>query len=100
MHRHGPVTDCLFSRNADGLWQCANCGWVYPLYSDKPPRRNCGQPETVEPWSPEEAEWIRQELCGPCPNRKGERCRYCETTMATTIPVMLTRPAGCPVGRW
>jgi len=35
--------DCLFNLNPDGLWQCTRkgCGWVYPIKSDKPPRRNC-----------------------------------------------------------
>jgi hypothetical protein len=35
------MTDCPFTLNADNLWQCPQCGWVYPRASDKPPRRNC-----------------------------------------------------------
>jgi len=35
------VTDCPFQLNADGLWQCPDCDWVYPRKSEKPPRRNC-----------------------------------------------------------
>ena len=37
------MTDCPFELNVNGLWQCPRkgCGWVYPLKSDKPPRRNC-----------------------------------------------------------
>lgn len=35
-------TDCVFPKlNSDGLWQCSQCRWAYPLKSDKPPRRNC-----------------------------------------------------------
>lgn len=36
--------DCTFALNTDGLWQCTReeCRWVYPIKSDKPPRRNCG----------------------------------------------------------
>lgn len=35
--------DCSFDLNTNGLWQCTrpNCGWVYSLRSDKPPRRTC-----------------------------------------------------------
>ena len=25
----------------DGKWTCPNCGWVYPLQSERPPHRNC-----------------------------------------------------------
>lgn len=35
------MTDCLLELNPNGLWQCTRCGWVYPIKSDKPPRRNC-----------------------------------------------------------
>lgn len=35
------MMDCTFTPNADGLYQCTQCGWVYPRPADKPPRRNC-----------------------------------------------------------
>jgi hypothetical protein len=34
------ITDCPLHIIAD-KWTCPLCGWVYPLDSDKPPRRNC-----------------------------------------------------------
>ena len=33
--------NCHFQVNVDGLWQCAQCGWIYPRKRDKPPFRNC-----------------------------------------------------------
>ena len=34
------MSDCQME--LDGrLWCCPLCGWVYPLPSDRPPRRNC-----------------------------------------------------------
>ncbi len=61
------MTDCPFTLNANGFYQCPICKWIYPIYpkkSDKPPRRNC--PATKKPPTPEEiasqkAEAIRQE---------------------------------------
>lgn len=35
------MINCKFQLNADNLWQCPDCGWVYPRKADKPPRRNC-----------------------------------------------------------
>ncbi len=32
--------DCPFIL-IDGLWQCPDCGWVYPKKSKDPPHRNC-----------------------------------------------------------
>jgi len=34
-------TICALLRNAEGLWACELCGWVYPIRADLPPRRNC-----------------------------------------------------------
>lgn len=54
------MTDCPFTLNADGLWQCPDCGWVYPRKKDKPPRRNC--PKKKAPPTPEQkAEAERQQ---------------------------------------
>ncbi len=47
------MTDCPFTLNADDLWQCPTCGWVYPHKSDKPPRRNC--PATRKPLTQEQS---------------------------------------------
>ena len=33
--------NCTFHLNESNLWQCTQCGWVYPRAADKPPRRNC-----------------------------------------------------------
>jgi rubredoxin len=43
------MTDCQFTLNADHLWQCSQCGWVYPRASDKPPRRNCPKAPDAPP---------------------------------------------------
>ncbi len=40
------MTDCPLTLNADNLWQCPDCGWVYKRKSDKPPRRRCPIPPT------------------------------------------------------
>ena len=54
------MTDCPFTLNADGLWQCETCQWIYPHKSDKPPRRNC--PKRRKPLTPEQkAEAERQQ---------------------------------------
>lgn len=42
------MTDCPFTLNTDGLWQCPDCGWVYKRKADKPPRRNCPASRTPE----------------------------------------------------
>ncbi len=42
------MTNCPFTLNADNLWQCPTCGWVYKRKSEKPPRRNCTTPPTPE----------------------------------------------------
>ena len=42
------MTDCPFTLNANGLWQCPDCGWVFKLKRDKPPRRNCPASRTPE----------------------------------------------------
>ena len=33
--------DCQFQINTNLLFQCKQCGWVYPIKTEKPPRRNC-----------------------------------------------------------
>ncbi len=57
------MTDCPFTLNADGLWQCPNegCGWVYPKKSDKPPRRNCPATRTPEAIAEQKAQAERQQ---------------------------------------
>lgn len=35
------MSDCPFQLNRCGLYQCPQCGWIYPRKSKKPPRRNC-----------------------------------------------------------
>jgi ribosomal protein L37AE/L43A len=40
--------DCPFTLNADGLWQCPDCGWIFSKRTDKPPRRNCPSRLTPE----------------------------------------------------
>ena len=46
--RDSPM-NCPFTLNADNLWQCPQCGWVYPRASDKPPRRNCPKAPDAPP---------------------------------------------------
>ncbi len=60
------ITDCPFTLNADNLWQCPICGWVYKprrstLLCRKPPRRNCPIPPTPEAIAEQKAEAIRQQ---------------------------------------
>ena len=45
--------DCPLQLNADNLWHCPDCGWVYkprrPTFlCRKPPRRNCPASQTPE----------------------------------------------------
>jgi rubredoxin len=35
------MINCDFTKDTNGLWQCKYCNWIYPLKSEKPPRRNC-----------------------------------------------------------
>jgi len=89
------MIDCPFQLNADGLWQCTQCPYIYPIRSDKPPRKICpmapsiveaakklGIPENetmryasiLHEWQAEgcpireqeEIDWIHQTLCMPC----------------------------------
>ena len=64
LSRNSPMTDCNFHLNTDGLWQCSRegCRWIYPIKSDKPPRRNC--PATIteeEKQQRQQAETQRQD---------------------------------------
>jgi len=52
------MTDCSFIINADGLWQCWDCGWIYKRKSDKPPKRNCPKKLT-----PEQLEERKRKAC-------------------------------------
>ena len=55
------MQNCPLQLNADNLWQCPNCGWVYPRKSDKPPHRNCPASRTPEAIAAAEAERERQQ---------------------------------------
>jgi len=55
------MIDCPFTLNADGLWQCPDCGWIYKRKSDKPPRRNCPAKATPEQLAEREASRAEQE---------------------------------------
>ena len=58
------MTYCSFQLNADGLYQCPTCGWIYPRKSDKAPRRNCHAlkaPPTAEQIAEQIAERARQQ---------------------------------------
>jgi hypothetical protein len=37
------MTDCLFGRNENGLWQCGVCEYVHPRRTPAPPRRRCNR---------------------------------------------------------
>jgi len=54
-------TDCSFTLNADGLWQCPDCGWIFSKLTDKPPRRNCPKKLTPEQLAQREAARAEQE---------------------------------------
>ena len=59
---------CPVTLNADGFWQCPDCGWVYPLKSDKPPHRNCPTkkaPLTLEQKAEATKLIVGQQLNGP-----------------------------------
>ena len=40
---------CLFATNADGLWECSGCGYVYRFKLTKPPYRHCDSPPDLTP---------------------------------------------------
>ena len=63
------MIDCPLELNADGLWQCPDCNWIYKRKTDKPPRRNC--PKSPDLDSPE------------------HRARVKETTLAELEPMAL-----------
>lgn len=66
--------DCPLELNGDGFWQCPRkgCGWVYPIKSDKPPRRNCpkapsrGLGDTIAKIT----RFLRIRQCGGCKKRQ------------------------------
>ncbi len=44
------IGNCVFhAREQDGLWQCAQCDYVYKLAADKPPVRNCPNAPDLKP---------------------------------------------------
>ena len=59
--QHRSLIDCPFTLNADNLWQCPKCNWVYKKKSDKPPRRNCPALLTPEEKAKREAERQQQQ---------------------------------------
>lgn len=81
------MIDCLFILNADGLWKCSQCGWVYPRAADTPPRRNCpktsNEPKPPQPTRRERllARYDAAETTDP-PRAEVERraaaCEACE----------------------
>lgn len=52
---------CPFTLNADGLWQCPDCGWIYKRKAEKSPRRNCPKKLTPEQLAQREAARAEQE---------------------------------------
>ncbi len=36
------MSDCTFQLE-NGKWICTMCGWIYPLPSKEPPRKNCAK---------------------------------------------------------
>ena len=67
------MRDCDLKLNEDGLYQCTRkgCRWVYPLQSNKPPRRNCDASEGLGDTI---AKVIKKTLdirpCGGCGKRR------------------------------
>ncbi len=55
------MMDCPFTLNADGLWQCPDCKWIFPKRTDKPPRRNCPKKLTPEARAQREAARAEQD---------------------------------------
>ena len=84
------MTDCPFTLNADHLWQCPQCGWVYPRQSDKPPRRNCTKATGARPQLTRREQLLhrnaivndpprdelerRLDICEACPEYEGYAC--------------------------
>jgi len=72
------MIDCNFQLNADGLWQCPDCGWVFPRKSAQPPRRNC--PKKRPHYTEEQLNKMRAEQgvfygVPPTPEQKAEEER-------------------------
>ncbi len=38
---------CPFKLTKKGYWQCPKCKYLFPIKSDKPPRRNCPKATVV-----------------------------------------------------
>lgn len=119
---------CAFEQ-IEGLWTCSNCGWIYPLTSDKPPLRPCPQ-EAAERlgvtvsdaahylaalvrWtasgfptrSPAEVAAIFAEHCGPCDHQVAGRCARCRCRVsASGLPIenkIAMASEHCPFpGKW
>ncbi len=93
------MIDCLFKLNADGLWQCSNCGWILNLRRPtflcrKPPRRNC--PPKKKPLTPEQKAKAAKQQAEI--NEAGESLGWSEDT-SSTHAAMLARwiDAGRPL---
>jgi len=99
-------TDCRFDLNADGLWQCTQCPYIYPIKSAKPPRRNCPQsPSLVEAAKklgiPENeigryASMLRQWRAENCPVRDEDEVNWIYHTLCKPCESHVN---GCQLGR-
>lgn len=82
------MTNCPFQLNADGLWQCPDCGWIYPRPGPRrSPRRNCPKSpditeaaerlgitgDDIKHWAQSLAKWMRAKF----PMRTPEQVDYC-----------------------
>jgi len=94
--------NCNFQLNDDGLWQCAECEWVFPRKTENPPKRACRKESEVPSLQQQQA----QESFG-----LGDAVSNALGIVGITeerVSAWLGRPCGCPerrerlnrLGRW
>jgi len=120
---------CRYERTGNGTkalhaYRCSVCG--HTRESNHPPERlhrQCGRStipgdkghrrrwarirsdpkDTIPPWDEEEAQWIIDNLCGPCLNRIGTRCKLRDgcKIKAKQLDRFIRKPgAACPILKW
>lgn len=93
-----------------GRWTCPQCGWVYRLESEKPPRRNCPAAEGSRQRADGSEVVIRGDdeitrcrlVCSSCEEFAGDRCRACRqcASEAAAVYESRLRVGDCPRGKW
>jgi rubredoxin len=95
------MTDCPLTLVA-GRWTCPDCGWVYRLKSEKPPRRNCPEGRPLpDPRTDAEVAACRA-VCLTCEHFAGDRCRACHGCKGEAVAVYEStlRAGECPRNLW